>query len=257
MKVDHEADINPGGQMQLKVFIPTRGRPDRQICAEVLMNAGIPCSLVVAKNDPSDYSMWQDKIIRVDATNIGEKRQAILELATGKFVMMDDDLKFRIRTPENKFRQTEAKDIVLMLEMIDARLDQSAHVGITDEFMCQHTPRGFRVGGRYSAVLAYNKALFPSPAPKFRLSINEEHDMNLQLQQAGLAPSILCEFTRGQKYYAAGGLSTYRTPEVEAAQHKMLAELWPDVVRIKDCKTSISGLRVTFNWRRIAMSWKS
>jgi hypothetical protein len=241
----------------MRIYIPTRGRPDHQRTAEALVAAGIPVTLVLSEQDPDilGYTKWNNQenikiVIIKGARDIGQKRQAIMGLGEPMLCMMDDDLRFRRRNKEGKFEPAEDKDLVFMVSMINEELESYAHVGLCDEFMSNTRPRGTVHAGRYNQVLAYNQNLFPDPKPRFRLGINEEHDMNLQLQAQGLAPSIICEFTKGQKFYAKGGLSHYRTAEVEKQQHEKFANYWPDLVTVKPCDKSLSKLRVQVKWAK-------
>lgn len=239
----------------MKIYIPTRGRPDRQRTLEALTDAGLSPVLVLSKDDPTRRGHYHDAHtpLVVNASNIHEKRQAILNYTRksggGKFVMMDDDLTFFARDRRGKFAKAGVDELASMVEMLEDVLDTHAHVGIVDKFMCQGRPRGVVEHGRYNQVLAYNTTLFPKPWPTFRLITNQEHDFHLQLATRGCAPAIICEYSKDAAYYAEGGCSHYRTPSLERVMFKEMRRLWPDYVRLLPTQKR-PGLRMQVAWKK-------
>jgi hypothetical protein len=148
---------------KLKIYIPSRGRPHNQITANTLIEAGVEFIIATSPDDDSDYSKYPTTSI--PSSHIGEKRQGILERGGSRILMLDDDLRFRKRTPDNKFIAADGEAVREMIEQIDEHLDRFAHVGIVDEFMSCYAPRNVRYGGRYNQVVAYNQELFPAPPP--------------------------------------------------------------------------------------------
>lgn len=238
----------------MKVVIPSRGRPSGVRTLEHLVHDDI--TLVVPKDEVTAYARYlgethpDAKIFGVDCANIMEKRQWILDKFSkkDKIVMMDDDLRFRVRRTDGKFVAADNKDVSTMLYDISKMLDVHCHGGISDEFMCQNNPPGHATRRRYNQVLAYN--FVGRKAPRFRLTINEEHDMHLQLLAQKHAGFVLTDYTKGSKYNASGGCSIWRTPELERAQFAEFARLWPDLVSVVPAKNSISGQGVRVAWRR-------
>lgn len=150
----------------MKIYIPTRGRWDRQITSEVLSEAKITHYIVTEdpiKNYNHVLSRYA-KFLPCPSSKLSAKRQWILEHAgKSKLVMVDDDMTFRFRTTTDgivKFLRSGPAEVHKMFGMIDALLYNYAQVGITDEFMCNTRPPGFMVGGRYNGLLAYNPALW-------------------------------------------------------------------------------------------------
>jgi hypothetical protein len=248
--------------LSMKIYIPTRGRPHRQITADQLREAGIPYTLVCTKDDPTlgDYQARLDKVLVVKAWGLTEKRQRILEMAPDKFCMLDDDLRFYKRSENGAgfisisnmiSKKESARTLREMFRDIEDALRQNAQVGLVDKFMAQHQPRVYRIGGRYNQVMAYNQTLFRKVCrPRFRTITNQEHDFHLQLSMAGLPPYILTEWSKDAPYYAKGGCSIYRTPAVEKRGFEELQRNWPDIVKIVPHAKNISGLAVRFNWKK-------
>lgn len=245
----------------MRIYIPTRRRVDRQVTSSLLIACGVPHVLV---HDSED--VFTDHPLRthlIDAgTGIRDCRNRILEDAStrgvGKIMVIDDDITFRRRVHveergrEDKFVRATPDDVSVMLGEIDALLDTHAHVGLIDEFMCQHQPRGVKHHGRYNSVVAFNLDLWPKPWPQYRLEVNEDHDVSLQLQAAGLAPAIMCEWTRTTKPYAVGGCATWRDAATELRGHEGLAALWPDLVRLVPNAKALSGQSIRVNWQKAA-----
>lgn len=241
------------------VAIPSRGRAGNVRTLEYLPQ-GQQVMLVVPKKEMTTYNTRHGEIpnlsvAEVSCRHIGQKRQWILDLYRGhggqKIVMIDDDLRFRVRDNGNTFRRAEPEDVARMLRLLEELLDRTPHAGIADEFMCHYNQPGTK-GGRYNQVLAYNLAhpVFQGGnAPRFRLAINEEHDMHLQLASRGHRPLVLTDYTKGSKYNAAGGCSTWRTAEFEREQFEEFRDLWPDLVTIEPNKKSLSGLSTRVKWR--------
>jgi len=246
------------------IVIPSRGRANAVRTLDSIEH-GTSVNIVVPTTEAQDYakavlehrSRFDVKIHGVECSHIGQKRQWIINKWRGhKIVMLDDDLRFRRRyATDDRFVSAKPDDISLMIRTLGIALATTPHAGIADEFMCQHQPRGHKVGGRYNQVLAYDLGhyLFAREkySPAFRLAINEEHDLHLQLARSGYKPIVLTDWTKGSKYNASGGCSTWRTPEFERAEFEKFARLWPDTVSINtDNKSSISGWSTRVNWAR-------
>jgi hypothetical protein len=244
----------------MKIYIPSRGRPHNQKTAELLVAAGVNFKIVVAANDPTlpDYrAEWGSRVIVIQAKTLCEKRAKLFEKCrAGRMVMLDDDLTFFDRKRDGSFKKSSSKEVMRMLVTMNHVLSAYAHAGLIDKFMSQHQPRGVKVDGRYNQVLGYNIKMIKArarklkvPVPNFRMPLNQEHDMHLQLLSIGLPAGVLCEYSKDAKYYAVGGLKKFRTVAVERAAFKRLAKAWPQYVTLRETKHSISGIGATFKWR--------
>lgn len=243
----------------MHIYIVSRGRPHKQRAAEALKAAGIKFQIVVALNDktlPEYRALWGKYLKVLDVQTLAEKRTRLLAGSPNKMVMVDDDLTFFARRGNGSFMKADNRQIREMFRYIQSTLNGHAHVGLVDKFMSQAQPRGYKTGGRYNQVLAYNALMIRQrarklkvPTPMFRLPLNHDHDMNLQLMNIGLAPIICCEYSKDAKYYADGGLKKFRTIAKERKSFKTLAKLWPEYVKLRETKHSISGIAATFKWR--------
>ncbi len=236
----------------MRVFIPTRGREGRQITAKALTKAGIHFTLVLSQPEEHPYPS-----IQVSANNLAEKRQCIMnEAGFEKVVMLDDDLRFRARTEENRFLKATPSKLFSMFKIIDGMLDHYAQVGVADEFMAQHRPRGWTVGGRYNQLLAFNPMIFPECMPQFRQVSVEEQDFNLQLLTQGYPACVINEWTKTEVPYAKGGCSSYRDGDNEERCFREFADRWPGLVQLRESNTTASGLRVQISWKKALAAGK-
>lgn len=241
----------------MRIVIPSTGRCAVQPTLEALPETAV-AELHVHLDEIDRYARrWGHaaSVVGLRYHGIREKRQHVLDTGgDGKLVMMDDDLRFRARRADGRFERATAADVEAMLAAIEKALDERAHVGIADEFMCQHNPVGAVEGRRYNQVLGYNFGLVEGARPKFRFEVNEEHDMHLQLLRLGHVPLVLTDWTKSSRYQAAGGCSTWRTAELERSEFHRFALEWSGVVSVVPNKNSISGLATRVNWRRARCS---
>lgn len=241
----------------MQIYIPSRGRPDRQITAEQLKSAKVPFRIVCTKGDstiPAYRKVWGKQILVVTAKNLSEKRQAIIKhhrknQKDGRLVMLDDDLSLWKRKKDGAFKRSKSKDVRRMFKFFKKALKTHAHAGVIDKFMSQGRARGEVYSGRYSGILGYNVKLWPRGV-SFRTVCNQEHDVHLQLATKGFPPCVTAEFSRDNVYYAAGGCSAYRTPAFEKGEHLRLAKLWPDFVTVRPNKHSRSGVGIKVKWKK-------
>ena len=237
----------------MKIFIPTKGRPDRQRTSALLIEAGVD-HVLVTEDNPGLYEN-PHLVLSVPPMSLVQKRQWIVEQNKDKFIMMDDDLRFRHRAMDSdQFKRCGPRQIQDMIAHIEGALEFCAHVGLTDEFMCTSRPRGYLKFGRYNGLLAYNpkfwRSLPKNKWPRFRLNLNHDHDFALQLYALGFHPAIFCDYTKSSKFYAKGGLHAHRRAADEKKAHEILAQHWPHLVSVVPSKTSLSGYRIAVKWKK-------
>lgn len=237
----------------MKIYIPSRKRPNRQPAAEACEAVGADFTIVCSAHDetlPEYRARWGKRVVAVKADGICATRNAILKMAKGgKILMLDDDVRFYTRLKDGKFRKSKPADVKRIFDWFDKALIHNAHAGLTDKFMSQTKKRGVVEHGRYNQALGYNLDLWPRGV-KFRIPVNEEHDLHLQLATKGLPPLISNEFSKDAPYYAKGGCATWRTKQVEKQGMDDMLRLWPAYVKLVPTKTQISGLAIRVRWKR-------
>ena len=240
----------------MKVLIPSYGRPEEQPAYDRLTEAGADCLIIAA--DLESMSPGRRSVLKI-SSHVGETRQRLLEHAKrqkiSKFIVPDDDCVFFTRSKDGKkFARASREELSLMIKAVELALHTHAHVGVISRFMGNTKERHYSLNQRYLKFAAYNTDLFPSPWPKFRLSVYEDIDFQLQLATAGKESFILTEYAvDDRKQYAPGGCQRYRTPEVEKQQFEKLAKLWPGIVSFKNGRTRVQWKKA-YTWKELKSS---
>jgi hypothetical protein len=244
----------------MDIYIHTAGRVAEQPTYTALYDAGLRPILVVQSRERIAYAnAWPSApmiVLPSSITTLSPTRQWLLEQAKGKFVLMDDDLRFFVRRTDDptKFLPATKTNLKNMLTAVEKALAQYAHVGI-----CA------REGGnrmtadaectRMMRVLAYNKKMMPKTARFDRLPTKQDFDMTLQLLRAGLPNLVLHRYVHDQfGSNTAGGCSEYRTDDMMVASAHGLKKLHPEFVTVVEKETKVAWGGGTRTDVRIA--WK-
>jgi len=238
----------------MNIYIVSSGRPNKQITfRQFLPETKFPVITVVPEKDTEGYVHFQEGgyFLFHDKHGIKDTRQFILDQnPSGKIVMLDDDLTFYTRNPIGSFRKAVPANVEVLFEEIERTLDYYTHVSIIDKFMSNMKSRDRIYNGRYFQVLGYNLHNFPHPRPRFRVEVQEDIDMNLQLLSQGHYSCVLTEWAKSSRAYAVGGCSEWRTPSVELEALQKMCELWPGICSFRESKTTLSKKYLAVNWRK-------
>jgi hypothetical protein len=242
----------------MNIYIVSSGRPNRQITLDNLRDlSNYPVHLVVPEKERKAYieaNPTHGSWIFHDKFGIKDTRQFVLNYAINsgqtKFIMLDDDLTFYGRTPENKFVKCQEFETKILFSQIFEKLNDYAHGSVCDKFMSQMQPRDCIYNSRYNQIMCYNLDLFPNPIPKFRMEVGEEQDFNLQLLSKGKQSFIFTEWAKSSTPYSSGGCSEWRTAEVERTAHQGLVDQWPGIVSLKPNKNTISKTSLSIKWKK-------
>lgn len=245
----------PAGRFILQIFIPTIGRAEeaQQITYKNLKDCGTPITLVVDEKSSTDGS-WEfvkppHRVVVCPYQgegNVGCVRQWILDNTTAnKILIFDDDLTISFRTTNVKFEVASTAERKQLIQLLDDKLEQFAHMGIHMRFRANFSPLEGLFNCRYYTFVAFNRALFPDTHPRYRLRIYEDYDFNLQLLTAGCGSHVITTFAVDDRGRKPGGCNTYRTGAIELEEAKKLRDLWPDLVRLK-------GVKPTIQWKKAA-----
>lgn len=178
---------------------------------------------------------------------IARRRQWWLEhTQADKLLMLDDDLRFytRRRDDVGKFLASSDIEVGEVLADIERQLDKYVHLT-----MMSRLDGNFKGGrgayfevGRSLRVHGLRPKVIRGLGCRFdRLSLMEDMDMTLQLLRLGLPNRVINYMVHGQgASNAPGGCSLYRTPELQAAAARGLAELHRPHVRLVECETKAS-----------------
>lgn len=248
----------------LPIFIPTLNRAHlhgQQMTRQRTLRNLPPkmrkaTTLVV---DPLDYKAhradyddimreFQVKLAVVPKPNMGIAltREFIgRELATNKFIMVDDDLRFyhRIGDDYKHLYKNELVDTERMFADLDEALDRFAHVAISArQFNNADTNKPeSRQNKRAIRVLGFRREEFIS-VEHGRVEIMEDFDVTLQLLRKGIPNLVFFKWAQDQyETQEMGGCSTYRTLELHNASVRKMAKLHKDFIKVVEKKDNRAG----------------
>lgn len=252
----------------MRIYVPSRGRhlyiessPLAQLGQELCDRYDL--TIVVPPGEAEvylDHLPFQVRIVECPEWGIAGTRRWIGEVCErGKFLMMDDDVKFYQRKSPESIYLEYADDLSEMLLRVDSFLDYYAHVAVSARFgnntMGTGGPDFVAVNGRTLRVLGYRKKEFLL-ARHGRVQVMEDFDVNLQLLEMGHQNAIIGYWAQDQKMTnAPGGCSLYRNHDIQDEAARTLAALHPDVVRLRQKKNKGGGefgsrTEVTIYWKK-------
>jgi len=248
----------------MQIFIPTYGRHQRQHTYNHLPESiRRNVTLVVQYSERDLYSQYKNvRVLPRDIHTISPTRQYIasnLVGRTGKFVMLDDDLRFDYRRMDEpgKFYVATDKQILQLFSEIEKQLDRYSHVGVLCREGGNRVENDTKECSRMMRVLAYRADTLWRENIKFdRLPLQEDFDVTLQLLRKGYKNLVLCKWVNGQGTSGAkGGCSHFRTLELHNENAKKLAELHKPFVKLveKTTKGAWGGatrLDVMVQWKK-------
>lgn len=255
----------------MRIFIPTVGRatPEQQSTLAELRKWGVPATLLVDYGDYDKHAHLHDDIVELPpgVKGTGHIRDHIVrELSDGEYVcMLDDDLTFFVRRTDDptKFREGTPEEFRSMLKAVEINLVRFPHVGVACREGGQRITDKFIYNTRILRLLAYDPKVlikediwFSGQDLSERFYTIEDFHVALCLLRRGYPNLILnswCHNQRGSNL--TGGCSTYRTPEVQAAAARKLAELHPGLVKVvqKETKSAWGGgvrTDVVISWKK-------
>jgi len=243
----------------MDIWIPTR---DRKVLATLnSFSPSLRARTIVAISPDNKYRDFDCKKVVMAPSwvrGIAEKRQWILSVTEGKFVMFDDDLTFAKRriTEPTKFIEATHKDIELMMEDIDFQLNTHAHVGVSTREGGNHEIEDRVANTRVMRVLAYRADILRQHDIRFdRCKFMLDFDVTLQLLRLGYENTRINWIVHNQKSSnAPGGCSIYRTMEAQTEDAFRLKALHPEFVTtvVKTTKSAWNGQTRT----DVRIGWK-
>jgi hypothetical protein len=163
-----------------------------------------------------------------------EKRNWIMDQWPGeKIFVVDDDMKF-FRVIDGHALPAGPHDLRRMMEIIEERLDEYAHLGVARRYMIQSQRQPFSFNQKILGARGYNLSLFPDPIPRFRLKAVSDFDYQLQLTASGRTAIVLTEYCQEDvAFLSDGGCAVWRTADTIAEGMKKLKEYWPKYVSLR------------------------
>lgn len=263
----------------MRIFIPTRGRIDRQITMRDAfldhIKAMYPVFYVVPDCDYKQWNTGRHHVLRVsDDFKFSDIRQYIAEYEVWKdpyHVCIDDDLTFFCRQdPEciDLFKASQ-DDIENMFRWMELQMitQKFAHGGISAREGNNHVEDDYATNTRCMRCHFYDARVIKGEELKYTdVAARQDFHMTLSLLERGYPNIVSYVFAQNQMGGSdtPGGCSRYRTPEFLEATAKRLQELHPEFVKVveKETKTSWGGgkrIDVQMAWKkayRSKMDWR-
>lgn len=233
------------------IYIPSKGRwgkiqTIKLFSPELLKKT----CLVVQAQEAKEYSIWKEKVgylivLPKEIQTIEPTRAFIWnrtkEKNIKKFFILDDDLTFCKRLP-NDYKHTRystQEDIINMFKVLYKKLDNYAHVGISERLGNNRYSEEWKEVTRNIRCVGYNHSLISFNKLKFgQMEVMEDYDLTLQLFRLGLKNLVWYHFCQEQGHSnSGGGCSTFRTLELHNKNAKKLASFHPEFVKTVIKKT--------------------
>lgn len=257
--------------MGMMIFIPTRGRVENQVTWDRMSPELKAMTYIVCPpEEVEQHERLGREAVGCEPSGIGPTRDFILNLATRynfrNILMLDDDLTLQIRQSEGATISNSSDDDQLRaIRWLSDCLDNGfAHAGLAPRFLAFANTKDYLSPSRSMYALAYDVPKVMDVGARFCRGFEEfegkntmeDFNMTLQLLQAGL-PNVVSLIHRitPRATNASGGCSTWRTGFWASKSAEALAELFPDVVRLRKKKawqgmTESEIYDVTIQWKR-------
>jgi glycosyltransferase involved in cell wall biosynthesis len=246
----------------MKIFIPSKSRHKEQITLSFMPDdIKANTTLVIDASEEEDYAKVHDNLLIVpeEIKGISGVRQYIWDNSDDpRIVMLDDDLRFYVRKSPTDWhlRYLEPEEYHGVFGLLDEWMDQGyGHCGISAREGNNRVKDLSTENTRYIRTLAYDLDICRDKVEHGRVTVMEDFDVALQLLRAGVPNKVSFFYAQGQKQSnAAGGCSTYRSPEVQAESALKMKELHEDFVRVVEKET-----KTAWGWGKrqdVVISWK-
>lgn len=260
----------------MKIYIPTRGRPHKQIFYNSLPDTWKKEVIFVGtkQEDLPELDYMAERVVAPAwVKNIGDKRQWIItdyhnvKLHGPSIVMVDDDIRIAVRRQDDKtkFRQAGEEDVSDMLNALWRALEDYAHVTVCPREGGNRHINGDVENTRAMRVLGYDVEVLRKEHVDFqRCDVQCDFDTTLQLLRAGYKNLMLANWVQDDAggSNAPGGCSIYRDLNYNAEIARKLAGLHKGYVKtvLKTTKGAWGGgtrTDVQIQWKKAYASSQS
>lgn len=222
----------------MQIFIPSTGRAElHRTWFNLPPQWQARAALVLPpKEVPAYRARCSASILATKVSGIGKVRHEVIQNAPGAVLMLDDDLDFFVRRKDDptKLIKASPRDIDKMLTKCEKLLNKFAHIGVATREGANRVVEEVVYNTRLLRALGYRADVLREHRVAFdRLPVMEDFDVALQLLQLGYRSAQLNSHVQDQPgSNTAGGCSTYRTNQVQAAGALGLKKLHPDFVTV-------------------------
>lgn len=233
------------------IAIPTAGRVESQPTLEAFHAAGewgLRTRLVCPAGEWDEYAdRWGEDVVVPSpphVTGIAPTRQWITtvfaaEMGTSFVCQASDDMRFAKRKEPGSSVLVPAgpADVDDMLRELECMLQEGlVHVGVSARSGNNRVTSPRKHVARMNDLYAHNVEHLALNGIRWdRLPVMEDFDVTLQLLRNGNANAVVYEYCWDQAATnQPGGCSAYRTPAVQEAGARGLAQLHPGFVRVRE-----------------------
>ena len=261
----------PRPSSNLAIYIPTRGRVDRQLTAQNFQVDDLPWPVyrVVPECEADQWNV--DKLVVPNDYKFSDIRQFILQQPPAYHIVMDDDLSPALRLENDptrflSFKQMSQQERIdhskKLISDIEELLDQGwIHGGVAVRQGGNRDTNRYQLNTREMRFHFYNANFVKHLGYDFRrVVIKQDLDFTLWMLEQGIPNILINYYVQDQDgSNSEGGCSRYRTDEVLTEGAYKLASLHPEFVQVveKKPKTAWGGksrLDVNIQWKK-AYEW--
>lgn len=220
----------------MRIYIPTRGRVDRQITLRSLPESLRRRTWLVVPRDEAKVHPHKNILVQPDnIKTIAEKREWIVKQHKGpKLVMLDDDCGFYARGPKGLLKEYATDAVVESLfQWVELKLDEFAHVGISSRMGNNHVEEAEKRTTRIMHAFAFHVPTVKRVVQFNRVAFREDFDYTLQLLRAGYDNIVRYDVCVAPGSYGAkGGCADERDVDKSDREAEKLAALHPGLVKV-------------------------
>lgn len=222
----------------MKIYIPTRGRVDRQITLRSLPVSLRGRTWLVAPRDevPALKKLHKNVLTQPDeVTTIAAKREWLVKQHKGdKLIMLDDDMGFYARGPKGLIKEYATDKVIEdLFQWVENCLDDFAHVGISSRMGNNRVEEAEKRTSRMMHAIAFHVPTMKRVVQFNRVAMREDFDYTLQLLKAGYGNIVKYDVCVAPGSYGAkGGCADERTVQKSDEEAEKLAALHPGLVKV-------------------------
>ena len=246
------------------IYVVTRGRPhvkDQHTLNNLPQKWRERTTVVCPKEERHFFDdVYGIETVSPRVMNITAKRKWIFENAAyEKILMLDDDLRFHVRPePLKSTRLVLGSEnpikLIRMFDALDKKLDSVAHVGISDRFMNHVVEGEWKYGCKALHALGWRVSRVLEHCKLDRVMCGVEHDLTLQLFEAGFPNAVYFWGTQSEPAgrAAPGGTSLYRTSKMIWESARKMEKLHPGIVKVVPIREDQQHMlpRVRIAWQK-------
>lgn len=222
----------------MRIYIPTRGRVDRQVTLRSLPDSLRGRTWLVAPKDevPELKKIHKNVLTQPPhISTIAAKREWIVKQHKGdKLIMLDDDMGFYARGPKGLIKEYATDKVIeALFQWVEDQLDDFAHVGISSRMGNNRVEETEKRTTRMMHAIAYHVPTMKRCVTFNRVAMREDFDYTLQLLRAGYDNIVKYDVCVAPGSYGAkGGCADERTVQKSDEEAEKLAKLHPALVKV-------------------------